>query len=164
MKRIGIISDSHGYLGDDAWEHMEPCDEIWHAGDIGNIQTADILKTRKSLKAVHGNIDNHEVRLCYPEVNEFQCENKLVTIKHIVGYPGRYDKRIYPLLEKRTPHILIAGHSHILKIQYDNQHKLLFINPGAVGKNGFHQVRTLVRITLNADKISDCEVVELGKR
>jgi len=144
--------------------YFSECSEIWHAGDIGNIETADKIASFKPLKAVFGNIDNHTLRNTYPLVNRFYCEEVDVLIKHIVGYPGKYDSAIRETLSDNPPKLLIAGHSHILKVQFDKKHNLLFINPGASGKSGFHQLRTIVRLTIDQKDIKDLEVIELGKR
>ena len=164
MTRIGILSDTHYQVDDKILKHLEPCDEIWHAGDIGSLEVSDKLAAFKPLKAVYGNIDNHDIRRVWPLINRFQCEDVDVMIKHIVGYPSRYDAGIRETLSNNAPNLLIAGHSHILKVLYDHTHNLLFINPGAAGKQGFHQVRTLVRLTIDGSEMKDLEVVELGKR
>lgn len=164
MTRIGIISDTHSYLGEEIYRYFEECDEIWHAGDIGSMEVADKLAAFKPLKAVHGNIDNHIIRASYPKINSFHCENAHVLIKHIVGYPGRYDTSMKGVIEKYRPTLLVAGHSHILKVMYDPDHEVLFINPGAAGKNGFHKVRTLVRLTVEDSTFKDLEAIELGTR
>lgn len=163
MRRIGILSDTHYYIGEEIFRHFELCDEIWHAGDIGNIVVAESLASFRPLKAVYGNIDNHEIRSQYPQIERFQCEEVDVLIKHIVGYPGKYDKSIIETIKTNPPGLLIAGHSHILKVQYDNSFNFLFINPGAAGKYGFHQVRTLIRITIDGTEMRDLEIIELKK-
>jgi uncharacterized protein len=164
LKRIGILSDTHSFLDKTIVKYLDECDEIWHAGDIGNIEVADILANSKPLKAVYGNIDNQTLRNSYPLIQRFLCEEVDVLIKHIVGYPGKYDLSIRETLMKDPPKILVAGHSHILKVQYDKKHNFVFINPGAAGKNGFHQVRTLVRLIIDKQHIRDLEVVELAVR
>ncbi|MBN1117550.1 MAG: metallophosphoesterase family protein [Bacteroidales bacterium] len=164
MKRIGILSDTHYYIDDVILKYFELCDEIWHAGDIGSMEVTDKLSQFRPLKAVYGNIDNHDIRSSFPLIQRFHCEEVDVLIKHIAGYPGRYDKSIQQVIENEPPKLLIAGHSHILKIQYDRKHNMLHINPGAAGKNGFHAVRTLVRLTIDGAEMKDVEVVELGKR
>jgi putative phosphoesterase len=164
LKRIGILSDTHGYIDDTMLRHFDECIEIWHAGDIGDLATADKIAAFKPLYAVYGNIDNQSVRVSYPLVNRFYCEDVDVLIKHIVGCPGKYDFSLKSSLEDNPPKLLIAGHSHILKVQFDQKHNLLFINPGAAGKSGFHQVRTMARLTIDSDKIKDLEIIELGKR
>ncbi len=163
MKRIGIISDTHGHLDEPIFRHFEMCDEIWHAGDIGNLATFERLEKFKPLRAVFGNIDGHEIRQCCPEINRFTLEGADVLIKHIVGYPGRYDASIKKALSQNPPKLLIAGHSHILKVMFDKKHQLLFINPGAAGISGFHKVRTLLRFTLEKGQFKDLEVIEIQK-
>ncbi len=163
MKRIGILSDTHYYIDEAIFRHFELCDEIWHAGDIGSIEVSDKLAAFRPLKAVYGNIDNHIIRSQFPEIQRFKCENIAVMIKHIVGYPGRYEKSISGILQNNPPKLLIAGHSHILKVQFDRKNDLLFINPGAAGKSGFHQVRTMVRLTIDGQDMKDLEIVEMKK-
>jgi uncharacterized protein len=161
LKRIGILSDTHGFLHDDIFKYFEECNEIWHAGDIGSIEVADKLNEFRFLKAVWGNIDNHTVRITYPEIQQFACEEVRVIIKHIVGYPGKYEPGIKDKLLIDKPDLLVAGHSHILKVQFDKKNDFLFINPGAAGKTGFHKVATLVRLTIDGKKMKDLEVIEL---
>lgn len=161
MKRIGILSDTHSFLNDDVFKYFEECHEIWHAGDIGTIELADKLATFRTFKAVHGNIDNHTIRITYPQILRFKCEDTNVLIKHITGYPGRYDMSIRETLQLDPPNLLIGGHSHILKVQYDTTNKFLFVNPGAAGKNGFHKVATLIRLTIDGSNMKDLEVIEL---
>lgn len=163
MKRIGILSDTHSYIDSSIIKHLEPCDEIWHAGDIGNIETYDKLAEILPIKAVYGNIDDHKIRATCHEYERFFCEDVDVCIKHIVGYPKNYDRSIKTYLQTHPPKLLIAGHSHILKVMYDEKHDLLFINPGAAGKSGFHKVRTLVRLTIDGSNIKDLEVVEIKR-
>ncbi len=164
MKRIGILSDTHGYIDENILKYFEKCDEIWHAGDIGTMEVVEQLEAFKPLKAVYGNIDNHKIRASFPEVNAFKCEEATVLMKHIVGYPGRYDRSMQEVFESYSPKLLVAGHSHILKVMHDKKRNLLFINPGAAGKNGFHKVRTLIRLTIDDSDFKDLEVVELGLR
>jgi uncharacterized protein len=164
LKRIGLLSDTHGHIDERIIEHLSTCDEIWHAGDIG---TSGIIRTFEALKtfrAVYGNIDGQEIRACFPAIQRFVCEEVDVLMKHIVGYPGHYDFSVIPLIKEDPPKLLIAGHSHILKIMNDKSNHLLYINPGAAGKDGFHILRTLVRFTIDKSDIRDLEVVELGKR
>jgi len=163
--RIVLISDSHGYLDDPILAHVSQADEVWHAGDFGSIEICKKLSSLKPLKGVYGNIDGQDIRKIYPLHNRFMCEGFDVWITHIGGYPGKYDWKIREDIQKNPPDILICGHSHILKIIKDAAHKnLLFINPGAAGKEGFHKVRTLVKFTLKEKIISDFQVVELGGR
>ena len=164
MKRIGILSDTHSYVDDSILDYFQLCDEIWHAGDIGDIAVADKISAFKPLKAVFGNIDNHTIRITYPLIQCFFCEDVEVLIKHIVGYPGKYDFSIKETLQTNPPRLVIAGHSHILKVQFDKTNDLLFINPGAAGKSGFHKVRTMIRLVIDQAEIKDLEVIELGSR
>jgi putative phosphoesterase len=161
LKRIGILSDTHGFLNEEVFSYFEECHEIWHAGDIGTIEVADRLASFRSFKAVYGNIDNHTIRISYPQIQRFMCEDTEVLIKHIVGYPGKYDPGIRETLSTNPPKLLIAGHSHILKVQFDKRNNFLFINPGAAGKSGFHKVSTLVRLTIDGSVMKDLEVIEL---
>jgi len=164
MKRIGLISDTHGYLDSAVLKHLKECDEIWHAGDIGNLETADSLAQIAPLIAVHGNIDGQELRIIYPKHQRFKCEEVDVWITHIGGYPKRYDNNVKPEIYKNTPQLFISGHSHILKVIFDKDLNLLHINPGASGLQGFHKVRTLVKFTIEAKEIKDLQVVEFDKK
>jgi hypothetical protein len=138
-------------------------DEIWHAGDIGTIETADQLSEFKPLKAVYGNIDNSSLRSMFPAYQHFFCEEVKVLMTHIGGYPGKYETHIRELLKVKPPQLLICGHSHILKVMYDQKYKLLFINPGAAGNKGFHQVCTAVRFVIEGSNIRDLEVLEFQR-
>ncbi|MBP1540130.1 MAG: metallophosphoesterase family protein [Prevotella sp.] len=162
MKKIGILSDTHGYWDDKYLHYFEPCDEIWHAGDIGTTELAERLAAFRPLRAVCGNIDGGDLRLMYPEVLRFRCEDVDVLMKHIGGYPGRYDPSIRRQIYDRPPQLFISGHSHILKIKYDPTLRLLHINPGAAGIQGWHKERTLIRLTIEGNKFTDCEVITLG--
>jgi hypothetical protein len=164
LKRIGLISDTHAYLDERIYKHFRQCDEIWHAGDIGNIETLEELERWKPIKAVYGNIDSHRIRVATVEVLRFRCEEVDVLIKHIGGYPGRYDRSIVSELKLDPPNLFISGHSHILKVMPDNKLNLLHINPGAAGKNGFHSIRTIVRFIIDKSNIRDLEIIELGTR
>jgi putative phosphoesterase len=158
--RIGVISDTHGFFDEKLKKFLREVDEIWHAGDIGSLKLADEISAFKPLRAVYGNIDDAEVRSAYPEVLEFRAEGLKVSITHIAGYPGRYSgPRVLGILQNR-PGILIAGHSHILKVIYDKANDLLFMNPGAAGVYGMHQVRTALRFNLLSGSISDMEIGE----
>lgn len=161
---IGLISDTHSFLDDAVFEYFKDCDEIWHAGDFGNINLADRLSSFKPLRGVYGNIDGADIRKVYPRVLLFDCEGLKVFITHIGGYPGRYSTDIRPKLQTEKPDLFICGHSHILKIMPDKELNLLHINPGAAGKEGFHKVRTIVRFKIHEKKIHDMEVIELGNR
>lgn len=162
MKRIGLLSDTHGYVHPQLPRIFQDCDEIWHAGDMGTLQTAQQLQAIKPFRGVHGNIDNQHIRSLFPEMLRFDCENVDVMITHIGGYPGKYEKKIREVLEQKPPALFISGHSHILKVMFDKKYKLLHINPGAAGKTGLHRVKTIVRFTIDGNNIKDLEVVELG--
>jgi uncharacterized protein len=163
--RIGVLSDTHGELDEKVFEYFKNCDEIWHAGDIGNIQVADALNQFRPLRAVHGNIDDKELQTRYPEDIWFECEGFSIWITHIGGTPPAYKPRIRKILEQKQPDIFICGHSHILKIGRDSRHNnLLFLNPGAAGNQGFHKIKTIVRFELTDRQIKNMEVIELGKR
>jgi len=164
MKRIGIISDTHNYLDKAVFKHFDQCDEIWHAGDFGSAVIADELKAFKPLRGVYGNIDGMDIRAEYPEKLRFRCEEVEVLMTHIGGYPGKYAPVIRQELMTQPPQLFICGHSHILKIIYDDKINCLHINPGAAGQSGWHTVRTLVRLVIDGKKMSNCEIVELGKR
>ena len=159
MKRIGIISDTHGYWDDKYLHYFEPCDEIWHAGDIGTTELAERLAEFRTLRAVCGNCDGGDLRLMFRETLRFKCEDVDVLMKHIGGYPGCYDRYIRQTLYASPPQLFISGHSHILKVQYDKTLRLLHINPGAAGLQGWHKERTLVRLTIDGEEMKDCEVI-----
>jgi putative phosphoesterase len=164
MRRIALLSDTHGHIDDQILRLIEPCDEVWHAGDIGNIVVTDTLKAHKPLRAVWGNIDGAKARAEFSENNRFMCEGVDVWITHIGGYPGRYDIRVRDEIRRNSPKLFICGHSHILKVMYDKKLGLLHMNPGAAGKSGFHKVRTLLRFSIDGSDIKDLEVVELEAR
>jgi uncharacterized protein len=166
MTRIGLISDTHGYLDESVFKHFKNCNEIWHAGDFGNIELAAQLSSATGLpvKGVYGNIDGYDIRSAYPEVMQFNCEDVKVYMKHIGGYPKRYAPGVKQELISGGAKLFISGHSHILKIIYDDEINCLHINPGAAGKQGWHKVRTIVRFTIDGTDIKNCEVIELGKR
>jgi len=164
MKRIGLLSDTHSYLDDRIIDLLGECDEIWHAGDIGSCGVTDRLMQVKLLRAVCGNIDGAELRVQFPQMLRFRCEEVDVLMTHIGGYPGHYERNLLPLLKSNPPKLFIAGHSHILKVIFDPKFQLLHINPGAAGQQGFHMVRTMVRFTIDREQIKDMEVVEFGKR
>lgn len=164
MKRIGLISDTHSYVDDSVFKYFAECDEIWHAGDIGNIALADRLEAFKPFRAVYGNIDGAELRQRYPLDLKFRCEEVDVWMTHIGGYPGRYNIRVRNDIRRNPPRLFITGHSHILKVMPDKPLGLLHINPGAAGLHGFHKVKTIVRFTIDKAVIKDMEVVELGAR
>lgn len=161
MKRIGLLSDTHGYWDDRYAKYFAECDEIWHAGDIGTLELAERLADLKPLRAVCGNCDGGDLRRMYPQTLRFRCEEADVLIKHIGGYPGNYDRSIQGQLFVRPPKLFISGHSHILKVLYDRSLGLLHINPGAAGLQGWHKVRTLVRFSVDGTDFKDLEVIEL---
>lgn len=163
MKRIGLISDTHGFLDDAVFRHFEQCDEVWHAGDFGP-GVAEKLESFKPLRGVFGNIDGRDVRAAYPETMRWQCEDVSVLMTHIGGYPGKYAPAVRKALTDHPTQLFISGHSHILKVMYDAKYSCLHMNPGAAGNQGWHQVRTLIRFAIEGSNIKDCEVVELGKR
>ena len=162
MKKIGLLSDTHGHWDEKYITYFEDCDEIWHAGDIGSLDVAQKFEDFKPFRAVFGNIDGQELRSMYPENKRFILEGVDVLITHIGGYPGRYDQRIRNTLFVNPPKLFIAGHSHILKVMFDKKLQCLHMNPGAAGKYGFHKVRTLLRFVLDAGNIRDLEVIELN--
>ncbi len=164
MKKIGLISDTHGYLDPHVFQYFEPVDEIWHAGDIGDLSVTDQLAAFRPLKAVYGNIDDHLARRQFPLDWRFDCDGLDVWITHIGGYPGRYNQRVREIMQVNPPGLFICGHSHILKVMPDKQFGCLHINPGAAGHHGFHLMRTIVRFQVDAGKIGQLEVIELGKR
>jgi putative phosphoesterase len=163
MKKILLLSDTHGYVDDHMMKYVKESDEVWHAGDIGTTQVTDTISSQKPLRAVFGNIDNHEMRLSFPEELLFECEDINIYMTHIGGRPGRYAKGISKKIKSIKPKIFICGHSHILKIQYDKVNQLLFINPGAIGKHGFHKVRTMVRFEIDKSDIKNMEVIEVQR-
>ena len=163
MKKILLLSDTHGHVDDHMLKYVKESDEVWHAGDIGTTQVTDTISSQKPLRAVFGNIDNHELRLRFPEELLFECEDINIYMTHIGGRPGRYAKGISKKIKSIKPKIFICGHSHILKIQYDKVNQLLFINPGAIGKHGFHKVRTMVRFEIDKSDIKNMEVIEVKR-
>ena len=162
MKRIGLLSDTHGWWDERYAKHFAECDEIWHAGDIGSMLLVERLQEIAPLRAVYGNIDGGDVRRMFTEVYRFRCEEVEVVMTHIGGYPGHYSPAIYKKLVANPPQLFISGHSHILKVMYDKQLGCLHINPGAAGIQGFQTVRTLVRFTVDGKEIKDLELVELS--
>ncbi len=163
MTKIGFLSDTHGYLDPRVFEHFESCDEIWHGGDIGTVEIVDRLKEFKPLKAVHGNIDGYDIRLCCPTVLRFTCEKINVLLTHIGGYPNHFSLEAKALLKQEVPDLFACGHSHILKVQYDHHLRMLCVNPGAAGRYGFHTVQTLLRFSIDERNINDMEVIELAR-
>lgn len=163
MTGIGLISDTHGYLDKRLFEFFKNCDEIWHAGDIGDLDISDKLAQFKPFRAVYGNIDGPGIRAIYPENHRFFSEELDVWIKHIGGYPNNYDRSVRKEIMRNPPGLFISGHSHILKVVYDKKLNLLHINPGAAGKAGLHKKRTAVRFKIDKREIKDLEVIELGE-
>ena len=163
MKKILLISDTHGYIDEKIVKYASRVDEIWHAGDIGDISVTDKLKKIKPLKAVYGNIDDHNIRSEFPLHNRFVCEKVDVWITHIGGYPKRYNPKIVEELKSNPPNLFICGHSHILKVINDKELDLLHINPGAIGKHGLHRVRTMVQFEINGRIIQNLSVIEFKR-
>jgi len=166
LTRIAIISDTHGYLDEAVFKHFENCHEIWHAGDFGSKEVANRLAGSDGLavRGVFGNIDGQDIRSTFPEQLVFDCENIKVLMRHIGGSPPKYNPETRKELAIHKPQLFVCGHSHILKIMYDDKINCLHINPGAAGKQGWHKIRTIVRLTIDGSNMRDCEVVELGKR
>jgi putative phosphoesterase len=164
MTKIGLLSDTHGYLPDAVFNRFADCDEIWHAGDFGSMQLVQELRQFKPLRGVYGNIDENEIIHDFPEQLIFTCENVKVLMKHIGGYPGRYAPGIKSVIQQEHAQLFISGHSHILKIMFDPSLQCLHINPGAAGKQGWHLVQTLVKFEIEDKDIKNCKVVELGKK
>ena len=164
MKKILLLSDTHSYIDAQIIKFVKQADEVWHAGDIGDLKVTDTLKSLKPLRAVYGNIDDATARLEFPLDNKFTVENVSVLITHIGGYPNKYNLRIREEIQQNPPKIFISGHSHILKVQFDKKLNSLHLNPGAAGNHGFHKVRTMIRFTIDKDQIKDMEVIELAKR
>ncbi|MEI6696006.1 MAG: metallophosphoesterase family protein [Bacteroidota bacterium] len=163
MTKIGLLSDTHTYLHPKIFEFFKDCHQIWHAGDIGNLSTATQLNEFKPLTAVYGNIDDHVLRSIYPENQLFICEEVKVYMTHIGGYPGKYSFQVKQRIQQEKPDLFISGHSHILKVMYDQKNNLLHMNPGAAGKSGFHQIITLLRFQIEGKNIKDLEIMELDK-
>jgi uncharacterized protein len=163
MTRIGLIADTHGYWDETVLEFFKDCDEVWHAGDFGE-GVAEKLKESKSLKAVFGNIDDQKIRSEFPEQLVFNCEQVKVMIRHIGGSPPKYNPETRKELTLHGPKLFISGHSHILKVIYDDKIDCLYMNPGAAGKQGWHKIRTIIRFAIDGSEIKNCEVIELGKR
>jgi len=164
MIKILLLSDTHSYIDDGILKYVKKVDEVWHAGDIGDIAVTDAIKSLKPLRAVYGNIDNTIIRREFPEHNRFMCEDVDVWMTHIGGYPKAYDVRVRDAIKIKPPKLFISGHSHILKVMPDKQLGLLHMNPGAAGKHGFQKVRTMLRFTIDGTKIDNLEVIEFNKR
>ena len=163
MTKILLLSDTHGYIDEAILKYVKQADEVWHAGDIGDLRVTDTLKKLKSLRAVYGNIDDAKARQEFPLVQRFHCEEVEVVITHIGGYPGRYDISIREELYTNPPKLFISGHSHILKVMNDKKTGLLYMNPGAVGKHGFHKARTMLRFEIDGSSIQNLEVIEFKR-
>lgn len=164
MTKILLLSDTHSHLDEKIVKYVNLADEVWHAGDIGDLKVTDSLKSLKPLRGVYGNIDDDKARMEFPLHNRFLCEGVDVWITHIGGYPGKYNQNIRTELQNNPPKLFICGHSHILKVQFDKKLGLLHMNPGAAGIHGFHQVRTMLRFEIDGDKIQNLEIIELGNR
>lgn len=162
--KVGIISDTHGYIDDRIKSYLEPCDEIWHGGDFGTVAVSNALESLAPLKGVYGNIDGQDVRIIHPEEQFFECEGLKVFMRHIAGYPGRYNPKTRKRIDELRPDIVIVGHSHICKVMRDDRFNHIHINPGAAGVHGFHKMRTLALMEIKNRKITDMKVVELGLR
>lgn len=164
MTKILLLSDTHGYIDNDILKYVKQADEVWHAGDIGDVKVTDAIKALKPLRGVYGNIDGTEIRNEFPEHNRFICEDVDVWMTHIGGYPPKYNSRVMEKIKQNPPRLFICGHSHILKVMPDKKLNLIHMNPGAVGKHGFHKVRTMLRFTIDGKKIDNLEVIEFNKR
>ena len=164
MTRIGLVSDTHHYLDEAIFEHFKNCDEVWHVGDFGSEDIAKRIKEKKKIRGVYGNIDGQDIRTEFPELLVFMCEDVKVMIKHIGGYPPKYNPETKKEILIHRPQLFISGHSHILKIMYDDKLNCLHMNPGAAGKQGLHKIRTIIRFVIDGTEMKDAEVIELGPR
>jgi putative phosphoesterase len=164
MKKIGLLSDTHGFVDPKIYEYFEKVDEIWHAGDVGTIKVIDQLREFKPVRGVYGNIDGTDVRSEFNEYANFMCENVNVLMTHIAGKPGRYQNNIQDKIREYKPDLFVCGHSHILLVTMDKKFNTLWMNPGSCGNKGFHQVKTILRFSITNEKIHDLEAIELGKR
>jgi len=164
MTKILLLSDTHGHIDEVILKYVKQADEVWHAGDIGSLKVTDVLKGLKPLRGVFGNIDDHVIQKEFPLNNRFMCEGVDVWITHIGGYPPKYNPNTRDEIRRNPPKLFICGHSHILKVMWDKKLGLLHMNPGACGKYGFHQMRTMLRFVIDGEEIKDLEIVELGKR
>lgn len=162
MKRIGLITDTHGLLDERVYKYFQNVDEIWHAGDWGSMEVVEKLQAFKPVRGVYGNIDGQEIRTIFPKHLRFMCEDVEVWLTHIGGYPGKYDANVKPDIFNNPPKLFVCGHSHILKVQYDKMLDLLHLNSGAAGKYGFHQVQTIIRFEIDGRNIQNLEVIELN--
>jgi putative phosphoesterase len=164
MKKILLLSDTHSHIDERILHFVSEADEVWHAGDIGDLAVTDAISALKPLRAVYGNIDDHKARSSFPLDLKFDCEGMKVWITHIGGYPGKYNQRIRTEIKQNPPQIFVAGHSHILKVQWDKSIQCMHLNPGACGISGFHQMRTMLRFSIDKGTLKDLEVIELGLR
>ncbi len=164
MKKILLLSDTHSYIDERILHYVSKADEVWHAGDIGDLAVTDAIEKLKPLRAVHGNIDDAKTRTCFPKDLRFNCEGVTVWITHIGGYPPKYNVNTRDEIRSNPPKLFICGHSHILKVMPDKKTGLLHMNPGAAGTHGFHKIRTMLRFCLNNGHITDLEVIELGSK
>ncbi len=162
--KIGVLSDTHGFLPPQVFEHFNACDEIWHAGDIGSMDVAEKLAGFKPMKMVYGNIDGMALRQAYPHTHTFECNGLRVFMTHIAGQPPFYNSYVKKVIQKYKPHILVSGHTHILRVERDKKHGILYINPGAVGHYGIHLVQTMLRFAIIGGKPTNMEVIQIGKR
>ncbi len=163
MKKIGVLSDTHGFIPKQVYEFFAGCDEIWHAGDIGSTAVLEELRKFKPVVAVWGNMDSQVMRYEVPQTQLFSCEGTKVLMTHIGGYPGHYERNMIPVIESEKPQIFVSGHSHILRVMYDKKYNLLHINPGAAGKQGFHIKSTLVRFDIKNGTPENLEINEFPK-
>jgi putative phosphoesterase len=164
LKRIGVISDTHGHLDSRIAKYFSECDEIWHAGDIGDLAVTDALREMAPLRAVYGNIDGHLLRTEFPLHQRFILEDCSIWMTHIGGKPPTYNRFVIQELQLNTPKVFICGHSHICKVEFDKRLNMLYINPGAAGIHGFHKIKTIVRFKIDNGRLFDMEVIELGVR
>ena len=164
MTKILLLSDSHSYIDERIIDYAKQADEIWHCGDFGSMEVIEELEKIKPLKGVFGNIDNDKIRAVFPEVNRFMCEKVEVLMIHIGGYPGKYSPLAKKGISEKKPKLFISGHSHILKVMFDDKNNLLHLNPGACGKSGWHKMRTMLRFEIEGEEIKNLEVIELGAR
>ena len=164
MRKIGLLSDTHGYLDPKIFSYFKEVDEIWHAGDVGNVEVIEKLENFKPTKGIYGNIDGHEVRAAWPKTQRFQCEELEIVMTHIGGKPYRYSKDAYAEFISKSPDVFVCGHSHILLVQFDEKIQSMWINPGACGFSGFHKVKTILRFEVHGKELKNMEVIELGPR
>ena len=164
MKKIGLLSDTHGHWDEKYENYFAPCNEIWHAGDIGSMELLEKFESFKPFRGVYGNIDDQKIRSALSPTLRFNVEELDVFMTHIGGYPGKYDRRVKEVLSNNPPKLFVCGHSHILRVLFDKKLNMLYMNPGAAGIYGFHKVRTLLRFTIDKENIKDLEVIELGSR